>query len=496
MIEGTKPPSDNPQFDKSDARSFVDLLIHTIGNPPDLVYQSFTFGPNLEGTYLFIETLADKRKIEDNVLRTFAGETLSAAWDGESELGALLSRRIPVAAISASSELKSCAQSLLDGKCLLVIPESEHVLVLDTAKFYQRSVTEPKMENTVQGPHEAFIEDIATNVGLIRKRIRTTALRFESLQIGTATETKVLIVYMKDLAPEEAVSEFQRRIRSMHTDSILDSTYVEEWIQDKTLTIFPTLMRTERPDVAASHLLEGRVAVMVDGSPLTLIGPFTFMQYFTSPEDYYQRADIATFLLWIRFLAFLLAISVPSLYIAVTSYHQGLLPPALLINISAQREGVPFPSYMEAFLMMLIFEVLREAGLRMPRIAGQAISIVGALVLGEAAVNAGLVSAAMVIVVAVTAIANFVAPFYNFGIAQRFLQYGYMILAGFMGGFGILCGVLFTLVHLASLRSFGVPYLAPVAPTFFSDWKDILVRVPRPWMTTFPRMNDAKRKKR
>ncbi|WP_373871514.1 spore germination protein [Paenibacillus dendritiformis] len=192
----------------------------------------------------------------------------------------------------------------------------------------------------------------------------------------------------------------------------------------------------------------------------------------------------------------MLAVFVPALYIAVTSYHQGLLPPSLLISISAQREGVPFPSFVEAFMMMTIFEVLREAGLRMPRVAGQAISIVGALVLGEAAVTAGLVSAAMVIVVAITAIAHFVAPFYNFGITQRFLQYFYMILAAVSGGFGILCGVLFTLIHLASLRSFGVPYLAPVAPTFVSDWKDVLLRVPRPWMTTFPRMNKTKRKKR
>lgn len=489
--------SGNLAFDPGRADEFVQCLTSVIGDPPDLVNHSFVIQqPELKGRCFFLETLVDKNKIEDNVLRMFAEQPLSPPSDGDSNVEDMVKQRIPIASIAAAADLHSCAQHLLEGKALLVIREAARILVLDVSKFYHRTVAEPKTETTVRGPHEAFNEDIATSIGLLRKRIRTSDLRLEQMKIGTATETKVIVAYMGSLAPDKVVEEFRIRISRIQTDSILEGTYIEEWIQDETLTIFPTLMRTERPDVVASHLLEGRVAILVDGSPLALVGPYTFLQSFTSPEDYYQRADIATFLLWIRLLAFLLAVFIPALYIAVTSYHHELLPPALLISISAQREGVPFPSFVEAFLMMIIFEVLREAGLRMPRVAGQAISIVGALVLGEAAVSAGLVSAAMVIVVAITAIAHFVAPFYNFGIAQRFLQYFYMFLAAFSGGFGILCGVLFTLVHLASLQSFGVPYLAPVAPTFFSDWKDVLVRAPRTWITTFPRMNKTKRKKR
>ncbi|CAH8712973.1 spore germination protein [Paenibacillus thiaminolyticus] len=489
--------SGNLVFDPGRADEFLQCLTSVIGDPPDLVNHSFVIQqPELEGRCLFLETLVDKNKIEDNVLRMFAEQPLSHLPDGDSNVEDMVKRRIPIASIAAAPDLHSCAQHLLEGKALLVIRGAPRILVLDVSKFYHRPLSEPKTETTVRGPHEAFNEDIATHIGLLRKRIRTSDLRLEQMKIGKATETKVIIAYMGSLVPDQVLEEFRTRISRIHSDSILEGTYIEEWIQDKTLTIFPTLMRTERPDVVSSHLLEGRVAILVDGSPLALVGPYTFLQSFTSPEDYYQRADIATFLLWIRFLAFLLAVFIPALYIAVTSYHHELLPPALLISISAQREGVPFPSSVEAFLMMIIFEVLREAGLRMPRVAGQAISIVGALVLGEAAVSAGLVSAAMVIVVAITAIAHFVAPFYNFGITQRFLQYFYMILAAFSGGFGILCGVLFTLVHLASLQSFGVPYLAPVAPTFTSDWKDVLARVPRTWMTTFPRMNKTKRKKR
>ncbi|TVX98658.1 spore germination protein [Cohnella terricola] len=496
MSDHIQSHSESPLFTNSESDVFVQQLVNEIGNPPDLKYLALELRPGILGSYLFIETLVDKNKIEDNVLKFLSESRLLDVSESVSDLMETLKSRIPVASISKVFDLISCAQGLLKGMCLLVIPGADHVLMLDVAKSHHRTVTEPKTETTVQGPNEAFNEDLLTSIGLIRQRILTADLRFEQMKIGKSTETKVWICYIQDLASDEILNEFRIRIRSIKADSILDSTYVEEWIQDKTFTPFPTLMKTERPDVLASHLLEGRVAVVVDGTPFTLIGPVTFMQFFTSPEDYYQRADIATFLLWIRFLAYLFAVFVPSLYIAASLYHHSLLPPTLLVSLSAQREGVPFPSYVEAFLMMVLFEMLREAGLRMPRISGQAIAIVGALVLGEAAVQAGLVSAATVIVVAVTAIANFVTPFYNFGISQRFLQYAYMILAGFMGMFGILCGVLFTVIHLASIKSFGVPYLAPIAPTFLSDWKDVILRVPRPWMKTLPRMNKPKRKKR
>ncbi|GFZ82627.1 hypothetical protein GCM10008018_30570 [Paenibacillus marchantiophytorum] len=351
-------------------------------------------------------------------------------------------------------------------------------------------------ESTVRGPQEGFTEDITINLSLLRKRIKNVHFRIEQIILGSETETKVNLLYLGNLASVAVVDEFRKRIHSIQIDSVLDSAYVEEWIQDKTISPFSTLLNTERPDIVASHLLEGRVGVLVDGSPIALVGPVTFFQLFISPEDYYQRAIIATLLRWLRILSFMLATFVPSLYIAIVSNHQEFLPHSLLISLAAQREGVPFPAFIEAVIMMATFEVLREAGLRMPRIAGQAISIVGALVLGEAAVSAGLVSAAMVIVVAVTAISNFAAPSYSFGITQRLLQFFYMILASVMGLFGVLCGSLFIVVHLASIKSFGVPYLSPVAPTFLTDWKDFLVRVPRPWMKTYPQMNDTKKKRR
>jgi len=228
--------------------------------------------------------------------------------------------------------------------------------------------------------------------------------------------------------------------------------------------------------------LDGKVAILVDGTPSALVAPVTFFEFFTSPEDYYQRADIATFIRWIRMISFVLAVFVPSMYVAATTFHQELIPTQLLISLSAQREGVPLPSLVEVLVMEVLFEIIREAGLRMPRAVGQALSIVGAIVLGQAAVEAGLISAAIVIVVSITGIANFVVPIYSFGITQRLLRFTFVFLAGFMGLFGILCGLLFMIAHLVSLKTFGVPYLTPVVPTRLPEWKDVLIRVPRPAM--------------
>ncbi|SFX55189.1 spore germination protein KA [Thermoactinomyces sp. DSM 45891] len=479
-----------------DPKAFVNQIVNTLQNPPDLVNHVFVVSPSLHGHCIFIETLVDKHKIEHELLHFLTEESLDNELRSSRDIINVLKYRLPLSSIKETTDLNHCIQKLLSGWCLLVIEHTRQVLLLDIFQAPHRNVSEPLMESTVQGPQEGFTESIEINLALLRKRVKNVHLRIEQFIIGTETETKVRLLYLEHLAPAEVVGEFRKRIRSIETDSILDSAYIEEWIQDRTISPFSTLLKTERPDVLASHLLEGRVGVLVDGTPDALMGPVTFFQFFSTPDDYYQRSHIATLLRWLRILSFILAILVPSLYIAILTYHQELLPHSLLINLSAQREGVPFPTLLEAVIMMLTFEVLREAGLRMPRIAGQAISIVGALVLGEAAVAAGLVAASMVIVVSITAISNFVAPSYKFGITQRIIQFSYMALAGFMGLFGVLCGVLFTVVHLASIKSFGVPYLSPLAPSKLSDWKDVFVRVPRPWMKTYPQITRKRRRRR
>ncbi|RJX41778.1 spore germination protein [Paenibacillus pinisoli] len=485
-----------PSYDRHNPSAFVDWLKDTLHDPPDLMIHSLVITSDIPCYCVFLDTLTDKNKIEQELLAFLSKtDSLEDVHEPKDRM-AVIRKRIPFSSIACTDDPKLCADNLLKGYCLVVLCGSPEVMMIQMAQSSKRDVSEPLTESTVRGPQLGFTEELGSNLSLLRKRIKSVHLHIEQTALGMETENHVALLFMDDLAADEVVEEFRKRLHAIKSDSVLDSAYVEEWIQDRTFSPFSTLLSTERPDIVTAHLLEGGVAVIVDGSPIALVGPITLFQFFIAPEDYYQRADIATLLRWVRILSFMLSIFVPALYVAVVSYHQELLPTSLLISIAGQREGVPFPAFVEATIMMVTFEVLREAGLRMPRIAGQAISIVGALVLGQAAVTAGLVSTAMVIVVAITAISNFVAPSYSFGITQRLLQFFYLMMAGAMGLFGVLCGVLFTIVHLASIKSFNVPYLSPIAPVVLSDWKDVLVRVPRPWMKNYPTENHAKKGRR
>ncbi|RED59207.1 spore germination protein [Cohnella lupini] len=474
---------------KGTGKLIVDQITERLGISPDFVCHEIHIKPGSSVYCIFITTIVSSDVIDEILLKPIQEQ--SRHGEVSEDLIEWLRLLIPKAELMAFEDASEGIRNLLEGHCLLIPASSDRFLCYDVSQGQNRSISEPSTESSIRGPREGFVEDIARNVALIRKRLKSEHLVFEQMVIGTETRTKVYLCYVDNIASSQVVDEFRRRLKAIHTDSILESSYIEEWIQDTAITPFPQLTSTERPDSVVAKIIEGQVGVLTDGTPIVLIGPITFFQLFNSPEDYYQRADFATLSRWLRMFAFLLAIFTPALYIAVVSYHQELLPTSLLISLAAQREEVPFPVFFEAAIMTITFEILREAGLRMPRIAGQSISIVGALVLGEAAVEAGLVSAAMVIVTSLTAISNFVSPNYSFGIAQRIIQFAFMLLAGFLGLFGLMCGVFFLLIHLVSLRSFGVKYMSPIAPIAVSEWKDTLVRVPRYMMKRFPKKRTA-----
>ena len=298
---------------------------------------------------------------------------------------------------------------------------------------------------------------------------------------------------------DKIVEEVRTRLNRIDVDSILESGYIEELIQDKTLSPFPTVYNTERPDVIAAELLEGKIAILVDGTPFVLVVPALFVSFLHAAEDYYQRADISSFLRLLRYLSIFISLLGPSLYIAITTFHQEMLPTRLIFGLAGQREQVPFPAFVEAVLMELTFEILREAGVRLPKNIGSAISIVGTLVIGQAAVEAGIISPAMVIVVAITAISSFVVPSFNMSIAFRMLRFPLMALAGSFGLFGILVGVIAIILHLCSLRSFGIPYMSPFAPLIPEGQKDSIFRLPHWLLSSRPRLinqTNYKRRKR
>ncbi|MDF2903620.1 MAG: GerA spore germination protein [Bacillus sp. (in: firmicutes)] len=386
--------------------------------------------------------------------------------------------------------------SVLSGNTVILLDGYSGAISASTGGWEDRGVSETASQTVVRGPRESFSENIRTNTALIRRKIKDSNLLCEQKQIGRITKTNIAVMYIKGIVTDSVVEEVHQRLDRIDIDGILESGYIEELIQDDTYSPFPTISNTERPDVVAGNLLEGRVAIVVDGTPFVLLVPALFIQSFQVAEDYYQRADVATLLRMLRIICFLIALVGPSFYIAVTTYHQEMLPTPLLISLAAQREGVPFPAFVEAVMMEITFEILREAGIRMPRAVGQAVSIVGALVLGQAAVEAGIVSASMVIVVSITAIANFVFPAYNMAIAVRILRFGMMMFAATFGLYGITIGLLALLLHLNSLRSFGIPFMAPFGPFILEDQKDTIFRLPQWALFSRPRLinqNNVKR---
>ncbi|MNI28282.1 Spore germination protein A1 [compost metagenome] len=303
-------------------------------------------------------------------------------------------------------------------------------------------------------------------------------------------------MYIQNIASDTIVNEVRLRLDQIDIDSILESGYIEEFIQDRTLTAFATVFNSERPDAIAAGLLEGRVAILVDGTPFVLLVPALFVHFFQSSEDYYQRSDIATLLRLLRYISFFIAMFAPSFYIAISTFHQEMLPTNLLINLAAQREGIPFPAFIEALLMEITYEILREAGVRMPRTVGQAVSIVGTLVIGQSAVQAGIISAVMVIIVSITAISSYVIPASSMSITVRMLRFVFMVLAASFGVYGIMIGVIGLILHLCKLHSFSFPYMSAFAPLNIKDQKDTLFRFPWPKMLTRPNFINIKNKYR
>lgn len=351
-------------------------------------------------------------------------------------------------------------------------------LAIGAEGWKDRTVSEPTSQGVVRGPMEAFTENIRTNTALIRRKIKSPQLWLVGRSIGSVTQTNVAVMYLNEIAEKSLVDEVFRRLDKIDIDGILESGYIEEFIQESSYSPFPTVYNTERPDTIAAGLLEGKVAILVDGTPFVLLVPALFIQFFQSAEDYYQRADVSTLLRLLRYVSFLITMLAPSAYIAITTFHQEMLPTGLLINLAAQREGVPFPAFVEALLMEITFEILREAGVRMPKTVGQAVSIVGTLVIGQAAVEAGIVSPVMVIVVAITAISSFVIPAVNLSISVRMIRFVLMGLAASFGLLGILLGIILLVLHLNTLQSFGVPYMQSLAPFVWEDQKDTLFRFP------------------
>ncbi|GAW92418.1 spore germination protein [Calderihabitans maritimus] len=459
----------------------------------DFIVREFVAGQKLARCALiYFDGLVTRTSVETSILKTLLVEIrkVEPAPDiTERNVFELIKEAaVSVGEVHEVSGFPGMLEKLLAGDAVLLVDGQAKVLVLGVRGWESRAVEEPETEAVVRGPREGFVETLRTNTSLIRRRIKSPRLKIETIKIGELTKTDVAVIYIEGLVNPQIVEEVHRRLKRIETDGIVDSGYIEEFIEDDPFSPFPQIEHSERPDKVTAALLEGRVVILADGSPFALVVPTVFVQFLQASEDYYERFYLASVVRLGRLVAVNVALLLPSAYVAITTFHQEMLPRTLLISIAAQREGVPFPAFVEALIMELTFEMLREAGIRLPRPVGQAISIVGALVIGEAAVSAGIVSPVMVVVVALTAIANFSIPAFNMAITLRLIRFIMLVLAAAFGFFGIMMGLVVILIHLCNLRSFGIPYLSPIAPFTPRDLKDVLVRPPWWGMFLRPRL--------
>jgi len=473
----------------------LDAIRTVVGPSKDLMIRQLKVGQGQIGTaVLHLEGLSDSSLVE-NIIRTLGLGTFQTPVGSASKRDIFDEFKQRLLQSSEGREVNTLDEvwdGLVNGNSAVIFDGTPKALICATQGFKTRAIEEPSAETVIRGPREGFIESISTNIALLRRRIKSPNLWVESFILGHLTRTDVAIAYIKGLASEELVQEVRQRVSRIQIDGIIESGDIENFIEDNPFAVSPLVFRTERVDRAVSMLLEGRVCIVTDGTPFVLVVPMSLPMLLQAPDDYYEKLPIGAFLRVLRHVAFTSSILLPGTYVAVLEFHQELLPTQLLLRITAAKEGVPFPVVSEVFMMELLFELLREAGIRLPRAIGPAVTIVGALVLGEAAIRAGLVSAPVVIIVALTAIASFTVPTFSFGIAARLTRFIFIILGGTFGLFGVQFGILVLVLLLASLRSFGYPFLSPMAPLVVRDLKDLYCRAWRWHMDTRPLLEGAR----
>lgn len=456
----------------------------------DIVYREFYIG-NFKSALIYIDGMGDKLLLDDYVL-----ETLMIRGHSISNVEEIKDKVLTVTDLREIKKLTEGINAVLSGDALMFIDGLEICYVIATRFWPARSVSEPSGETAIRGGRDGFTETIRFNTALVRRRIRDTRLKISSKSLGIRSKTDIAIMYINDIVNKNALEELLKRIDAIRIDAVLDSGYVEQLIEDSPFSVFPQVQSTERPDVVASALYEGRIAILVDNSPFAIIVPTTLPNLFQAPDDYYQRWIYASMVRIIRFSSIIISLTLPSLYVAVTSFHTSIIPTKLAYFIAASREGVPFPAFVETLIMEVSLALLLEAIARLPKPIGATIGIVGGLIIGQAAVTAGIVSPIMIIIVSITTITSFTTPNYGITLAFRILRFLLIIAASILGLYGIMIGLICILIHLVRLRSFGIPYLSPLVNPRINDFKDMYIRFPLKYFKKRPEYMDTEDKVR
>ncbi|MGE5675611.1 MAG: spore germination protein [Mycobacterium leprae] len=453
----------------------------------DLVMRDLVIAtqPPTRAVVFFMEGMSDKTTINTAIMQPlmlFAHLDHHLSGEGENgpttfSVDTVIERLIIGNQATKKYDLKSVAESLLYGDSVLLFEGSRVAIGVETKGFPVRSVTTPQVERVIQGPQDAFVESFRFNVALVRKRLKDPRMVTEMLTVGDLSQTYVAMMFLDGIANPELVNEVRRRIKAVKTDVVGSAGVLEQFIEDSPSALLPGMLTTERPDRAVAYLSEGNVCLCVDGTPFVLVCPITFWGLLQTSEDYYLRAPFGTLIRFLRLTALGIALLVPAFYIAIVNYHPEMIPTELMLFAASSRESVPMPAVVELLLMDMAFELIREAGIRIPNVIGPTIGLVASLILGQAAVEAKLVSPLLILIVAITGLASFAVPHYMSGFGIRSLRFLFVLAATLLGFYGLAAALFILIVHMASMRSFGVPYLAPGAPAR-GGLTDMLVRPP------------------
>ncbi|MGO0060683.1 spore germination protein [Brevibacillus fluminis] len=473
----------------NDLAANVEQVMQVIGHNPDVIYREMLLGEsNIRAALIYSKYLVNKDILATAVIRPLLEHSFQTQTPSMDVVDEVRLRVLQLGEIMHSTTIDDCISGILAGSAALLIDGADRVLMMGICAPEARNVTEPITESAVRGSREGFVENLETNLTLLRKQIKNPFFTIVPYIIGRQSRRNLALLYLSNIANPRLIEEVKQRLGRIDIDDAQESGIIEQLIEDDHWSPFPQIQNTERPDKVNSALMEGRVAILLDGTPFALLAPVTLNMLLQTIEDYSERWYSGLLLRLLRYMVLVFALFLPSLYIALVSYHQGLIPTKLAISMAESREGVPFPTLIEALIMETTIEILREAGIRLPKPIGQAVGIVGGLVIGQSAVQAGIVSPIMVIVVALTAISSFAIPQYSEAIALRILRFGMMLASAFLGLYGIVLAFLLIAGHIAGLKSFGVNYAGTFAHYQFSDLKDTFFKAPQYVMKLRPKI--------
>lgn len=489
MAQSSNEQNNKPMYIDTQLEKNIAVIRNILGNSADLIIRKSSIGLiDHPFALIYINGLINEELINNNVLRVLELNKKNI----ESNLfDNVYDEMIAIAEIDKSNEINQVIKNILAGNTAFLLEGEKEAILIGASSAEFRAIEEPKSESVIRGSRVGFIENFKINISLLRQEIKDPNLRIDQIEVGSHSNQKIAICYIEGIVQQEILNEVMHRIKTIDINFAPDSGFIEQWIEDSNLSPFPQILETERPDRVAFNILKGKIAIIIEGSPFVLLMPIAFGDSLKSIEDYNQRWLVSSLLRLLRLVSFYMTMFLPGLYVALVSYHPELIPSQLLFTITASREGIPFPSLIEALIIAFFYEVLQEAGTRMPYKISQTIGIVGGIVIGQIAVMAGIVTPIMVIVISLTAICAFTLPNYSFAIGLRILRFASIFAAAILGLYGMILVFIMIYIHMANLRSIGIPYTQSITANKFWDLKNVVIRVP---ITTLEKRNSKQQK--